>query len=99
MKLFGQSEGLPREQLLPDAAAECAHLVLRPRWESDGYLCDACHREFTTMEAEEASSEASLRCTGASALDTSAGEARIGGADAAPTHGARNSQEARRRQH
>ena len=51
------------------------HFALRPRWESDGYLCDACHRELTTLEAEEASSEAPLRCTSASNFDASAGDA------------------------
>ncbi len=50
-----------REVLLTDLAAECGHLALRPCGEADAYVCDTCQRELTTIEAEEASSEATFR--------------------------------------
>ena len=52
---------LPHEDVLPDAALECAHLAVRPMREADAYVCDTCQRELTPIEAQEASSEASLR--------------------------------------
>lgn len=58
---LGGDGDLPREDQLHDAAADCAHLALRPRGESGGYLCDTCQHELTTIEAELASSEATLR--------------------------------------
>ena len=64
---FERTEALPREPDVTDPAGECVHIALRPRWESDGYLCDSCHRELTTVEAEEVSSEASVRCIDARA--------------------------------
>ena len=60
-------EALPREHVLPDRAAECPHMALRPSWSTDTYVCEACHRELTTLEAEEVSSEASVRTLGAQA--------------------------------
>ena len=57
----GHLDGLPHEDVLPDAALECAHLAVRPMREADAYVCDSCQRELTTIEAQEASSEAPLR--------------------------------------
>ena len=57
----GHLHGLPHEDVLPDAALECAHLAVRPMREADAYVCDSCQRELTTIEAQEASSEAPLR--------------------------------------
>ncbi|MFA7249347.1 MAG: hypothetical protein WC273_06890 [Dehalococcoidia bacterium] len=54
----------PREQVLPDPAAECAHLAIRPAWETDGYVCDDCDRALTPLEAEAVSSEAATRGLG-----------------------------------
>ena len=54
-------DGLTREDVLPDAALDCAHLAVRPMREADAYVCDTCQRELTTIEAQEVSSEAPLR--------------------------------------
>lgn len=59
--LMGHLDGLPREDVLPDAALDCAHLAVRPLRQPDAYVCDTCQRELTTIEAQEASSEAPLR--------------------------------------
>ncbi len=58
-----EHDELPREDLLQDAAAECGHLAVRPHVEADAYVCDSCHRELTTLEAQEISSDAPLRAT------------------------------------
>ena len=47
-----------------DRAAECLHMTLRPQPESDGYVCEACHRELSALEAQEVCSEASVRTLG-----------------------------------
>ena len=83
MGFFRRSEALSREPAIDgpatdDPSVECAHLSLRPGPESGGYLCDACHRELTTVEAEEASSEAAVR-----ALSTRC--CLVPGPDACPT--------------
>ena len=41
--------------------SECSHLMLRPRWEADGYLCDGCFQPFTAEEAEQLCSETLIR--------------------------------------
>ena len=38
----------------------CAHLMLRPRWESGDYLCESCLQRFNAEEAEQFCSEAPL---------------------------------------
>lgn len=40
-------------------------MTLRPRSGFDTYLCDACRRELTALEAEEVSSQASVLTLGA----------------------------------
>ena len=47
-----------------DRAAECLHMALRPLAESDGYVCEACHRELSALEAQEVCSEAPVRTLG-----------------------------------
>ena len=32
--------------------SECSHLMLRPRWEGEGYLCEGCQQPFTIEHAE-----------------------------------------------
>ncbi len=54
-------ESHTREYYLPDAAIDCAHLALRPHPVEDAYVCDTCNRELTPLEAEEVSSEATVR--------------------------------------
>jgi len=58
---FEPPEDFATEQQLRDLAADCAHLALRPKAESDGYLCSDCHHELGELEAEEASSEVAVR--------------------------------------
>ncbi|MGE3856828.1 MAG: hypothetical protein AB7G21_07710 [Dehalococcoidia bacterium] len=53
-----------RVRRLVDGAAECLHLALRPLPESDGYVCEACHRELSALEAQEICSEAAVRVFG-----------------------------------
>lgn len=54
-----------RVRHLVDRAAECLHMALRPLPESDGYVCEGCHRELSALEAQEICSEAPLRTLGA----------------------------------
>jgi hypothetical protein len=53
-----------RARHVVDRAAECPHMTLRPQPESDGYVCEGCHRELSALEAQEACSEASARTLG-----------------------------------
>lgn len=62
-----RQDGERRERHLLDRAAECPHMALRPRWGYDTYVCEGCHRELTALEAEQVSSEASMRTMGAGA--------------------------------
>ncbi len=45
----------------PVEAPDCPHLMLRPRWETDGYVCEGCFQPFTVEEAEQVCSEALVR--------------------------------------
>lgn len=47
-----------------DRGADCLHMALRPLPESDGYVCEACHRELSAQEAQEICSEAPVRALG-----------------------------------
>lgn len=43
---------------------DCAHLTVRPRWESDGYdgyVCAECCMPFTAEQAEQLCDEVLLR--------------------------------------
>ena len=52
---------------LLDRASDCLHMALRPRPDADTYICEACHRELSALEAQEICSEASVRSLGAQA--------------------------------
>ncbi len=59
--IFKRHERATRERT-PAAGEppECSHLMLRPRWDAGGYLCEGCLRPFTVEEAEQLCSEAPL---------------------------------------
>ena len=57
------NEGI-RIRHMVDRAADCPHMALRPQPESDGYVCEGCHRELSALEAHEICSDASVRTLG-----------------------------------
>ena len=51
----------PRRTPVVAESEECPHLMLRPRWDADGYVCDGCFQPFAVEEAERLCSEALIR--------------------------------------
>lgn len=67
-RIFRHHEVTGPERLpVSDDAPECSHLMLRPRWDTGGYVCEGCLRRFTADEAEQLCSEAPLHALHAGA--------------------------------
>ena len=67
-RIFKRHEHAPRERTLAAGEPpECSHLMLRPRWDAGGYVCQGCLQPFTVEEAEQLCSDAPLRASPAGA--------------------------------